>query len=202
MEKENSMKETGLDEKEVANQDQNRSSKSKQDIKMDKEHQAKQEAKAEKTEEVSDLEKISRKLDDQKEKFLRLYSEFENFKRRTGKEKIELIKTANEDLVADLLPILDDFERAGKAAQEENGESSVPDGYKLIRSKLLKVLEQNGLKPMEDKVGSEFNADLHQAISQYPTSDKKLKGKIIEITEKGYYLGDKVIRFAKVVIGS
>ena len=192
-----------MDENEVVNQDQSNTPKSKQEIKKEKkEIKEKEEAKAKETKEVSELEKISGELGVQKDKFLRLYSEFENFKRRTSRERIDLIKTANEDLIIALLPILDDFERAEKANQDNNGEGSVPDGFKLIQSKLLKILEQNGLKPMDDQIGSEFNADLHEAISQYPAPEKKLKGKIIDIIEKGYYLGEKVIRFAKVVIGS
>ncbi len=134
-----------------------------------------------------------------KDKYIRLYSEFENFRRRTAKEKMEMAQTANEQVIKALLPVLDDFERADKSIQDRSNKDI--EGYTLIFNKFKKVLEQSGVKPMELGAGSEFNADLHEAITQIP-ADGKLKGKIVDVVEKGYLLNDKVIRFAKVVIGN
>jgi molecular chaperone GrpE len=136
-----------------------------------------------------------------KDKYIRLYSEFENFRRRTSKEKIDMIKSANEDVILSLLPVVDDFERAQKAFQDIEGNDPVKEGINLIQNKLYKTLESKGLKPM-DAMGKEFNSDLHEAITQSPAPSDDLKGKIIDVLEKGYYLNDKVIRHAKVVIGS
>ena len=142
-------------------------------------------------------------LSDAKDKFIRLYSEFENFRRRTSKEKLELISTANEGLLSDLLPVIDDFERALLSLEKENSVSeSVVEGIKLIYNKFISVTAQNGLKLMEINPGDEFDSDLHDAIARIPVEDKKLSGKIIDVTEKGYFLGEKVIRHAKVVIGA
>ena len=152
--------------------------------------------------ELAGVEKIKDELEDVKDKYLRLYSEFENFRRRTAKERMELVKTANEDLVLSLLPVVDDFERAQKALEETNQPKETLEGYQLIYNKLYKSLEQKGLKKIEVEKGSEFDTELHDAISQMPAPEDGLKGKVIDVVEKGYYLGDKVIRFAKVVIGS
>lgn len=151
---------------------------------------------------VSEIARIEGELGETKDKYLRLYSEFENFRRRTSKEKLDLIKTANEDLMIALLPIIDDFERADKSFSEKEDKEGLFEGYKLIHNKLQKILEQKGLKAMEIEKGDEFDSEVHEAISQYPVEEKDLKGKIIDVIEKGYYLGDKVIRFAKVVIGA
>jgi molecular chaperone GrpE len=136
-----------------------------------------------------------------KDKYIRLYSEFENFRRRTSKEKIDMIKAANEDVILSLLPVVDDFERAQKAFQDIEGNDPLKEGINLIQNKLYKTLESKGLKPM-DALGKDFNSDLHEAITQSPAPSEDLKGKIIDVLEKGYYLNDKVIRHAKVVIGS
>jgi len=148
----------------------------------------------------AELKQFQYDLSDAKDKYLRLYSEFENFRRRTAKEKLELIQTASEKLVVSLLPILDDFERAEKAFQ--GTESKELEGFLLIYNKYKKVLDQAGVKPMDLKAGSDFNADLQEAITQIPAPDEKLKGKVVDVVEKGYLLNEKVIRFAKVVIGS
>jgi molecular chaperone GrpE len=150
---------------------------------------------------VDETEVLKKELAEQKDKYLRLYSEFENFRRRTAKEKMDLLKTANEDALVSLLPILDDFERAMKSIQETKDIDAVKEGINLIYTKLLKTLESKGLKSMETK-GKDFNPDLHEAITQVPAASEKLKGKVVDELEKGYYLNDKVIRFAKVIIGS
>src|SRR5690606_8177487 len=126
--------------------------------------------------------------------------EFENYRRRTSKERLDLIKSASEVVITDLIPVVDDFERALKS-QETNLES-LREGNELIYSKLYKVLESRGLKSMGDLVGTDFDAETQEAITMIPAPSEEMKGKIIEVVEKGYTLGDKVIRYAKVVIGS
>jgi molecular chaperone GrpE len=144
-------------------------------------------------------EKLQAELAEQKDKFIRLYSEFENFRRRTAKEKLDLIQSANEQLIKTLLPVVDDFDRAEKSFRDKNDKEL--EGFILIHNKFKKVLEQSGVKLMEVKTGSDFNPDLHEAITQIP-SDEALKGKVVDVIESGYLLFDKVIRFAKVVVGS
>lgn len=152
--------------------------------------------------EVDELTALKAEVEESKDKYLRLYSEFENFRRRNAKERLELIKTANEDLVTALLPVLDDFERAIKAMGDQEESQAVQEGVILIQNKLIKVLEQKGLKAMDDLQGSAFDADIHEAITQIPAPEESLKGKIVDVIEKGYYLNEKVIRYAKVVIGA
>lgn len=151
------------------------------------------------TQDVS-VEKLQSELSEQKEKFIRLYSEFENFRRRTAKEKLELIQSANEQLIKNLLPVVDDFDRAEKSFKDKNEKEL--EGFFLIHNKFKKIISQAGVGVMEVKPGSEFNPDLHEAITQIPTPDETLKGKVVDVIESGYLLNDKVIRFAKVVVGS
>ena len=146
------------------------------------------------------VDKLQSELADQKDKFIRLYSEFENFRRRTAKEKLDLIQSANEQLIKTLLPVIDDFDRAEKSFKDKNEKEL--EGFFLIHNKFKKILEQAGVKLMDVKPGSEFNADLHEAITQIPSDDESLKGKVVDVVESGYLLNDKVIRFAKVVVGS
>ncbi|MBC8112431.1 MAG: nucleotide exchange factor GrpE [Verrucomicrobia bacterium] len=136
-------------------------------------------------------------ISEQKDKYLRLYADFENFRKRVARERIELIDTANEHLMQAIVPIIDDFERAMKVMQT----SSEKEGIQLIYNKLYRSLEQKGLKPME-VIGHVFDLDLHEAITQVPAPTEDMKGKVIDEVEKGYFLGEKVIRFAKVVIGN
>ena len=141
-------------------------------------------------------------LTEQKDKYLRLYSEFENYRRRTAREKLEMIKTANEDLVKDMLSVLDDFDRADDAFEKNPGDvKALKEGLDLIAGKFRKVLEQKGVKEMDSKQGTAFDPEVHEAITQIPAPSKKLKGKIVDTVEKGYYLDEKVVRYAKVVIG-
>jgi molecular chaperone GrpE len=151
--------------------------------------------------ELSETQVLQNEVTELKDKFLRLYSEFENFRRRTVKEKMEFFKTANEEMLVSLLPIVDDFERAMKSFNATKEVEPIKEGINLIHNKLYKTLESKGLKPM-DSVGKEFNSELHEAISQVPASSEEMKGKVVDEVEKGYYLNDKVIRFAKVIIGS
>ncbi len=136
----------------------------------------------------------------EKDKFLRLFAEFENYKKRTTKERIELFKTAGQDLMTSMLPIMDDFDR-GLAEIKKSKDKELLKGMQLISDKLKKTLEQKGLSIMNVRAGDAFNADIHEAITQIPAPSAKLKGKVIDCIESGYKLGDKIIRYPKVVIG-
>ena len=137
---------------------------------------------------------------EEKDKFLRLFAEFENYKRRTAKERIELFSTASEEVMVSLLPILDDFDRASAEIEKDN-DNEIFKGVLLIKNKLFDSLESKGLALIEVNKGDEFNADDHEAVTQIPAPSKKMEGKIIDVIEKGYKLGEKVIRYPKVVIG-
>lgn len=140
------------------------------------------------------------KYNELNDRFLRLYAEFENFRRRSNKERLDLITTANAGLLKDLLPIMDDFERAianNTTAEDIDG---VKEGFNLIFSKFKNTIESKGVKQMEAK-GQAFDSEFHEAIANVPVTDEKQKGKVIDDVEKGYLLGEKVIRYAKVVVG-
>ena len=145
-------------------------------------------------------EDLKVELQEAKDKYLRLYSEFENYRRRTSKEKIEMIDSANKDLLKEILPISDDFERAIKSSSDLKNIID-EEGVNLIYQKLKGILEKHNLKKMDIKVGDDFNSEIHEAITSTP-SDKKLKGKIVDVIEDGYMIGEKILRFGKVVIGS
>jgi molecular chaperone GrpE len=146
------------------------------------------------------LKKFQDELAEAKDKYVRLYAEFENHRRRTAREKLDMIQGANEVLLKSLLPVMDDFERAEKSFKDKNDKEA--EGFFIIHNKFKKVLDQSGIKVMETKTGDEFNPDLHEAITSIPVPDPKLAGKIVDVVEKGYLLGEKVVRFAKVVTGS
>lgn len=152
-------------------------------------------------EELSDSENKDIEIQELKDKHLRLYSEFDNFRRRTQKEKLELYKTAGEDIFKALLPVMDDFERAKKSMEETNDYDSLKVGVDLIYNKFLHLFKSNGLEPMTDIVGSDFDSEIHEAITQIPAPSDDLKGKVVDVVEQGYTLKEKVIRFAKVVVG-
>ena len=137
----------------------------------------------------------------EKDKYLRLFAEFENYKKRTSKERIDLFKTANQEVMTALLPILDDFERALTHIEDDKEAEELRKGVLLIYQKLVKTLEQKGLAIIEVNAGDAFDSDTHEAITQIPAPSEKLKGKIIDCVEKGYKLGDKIIRHPKVVVG-
>ncbi|MBU2940241.1 nucleotide exchange factor GrpE [Lacinutrix sp. C3R15] len=153
------------------------------------------------TQELSVEEQLQVELKQEKDKFLRLFAEFENYKKRTSKERIELFKTASQDVMVSLLPIIDDFERAITHIDEDKEAEELRKGVHLIYQKLLSTLEQKGLEAIKVEKGDAFNADDHEAITQIPAPSEDLKGKVIDVVEKGYRLGEKVIRFPKVVIG-
>tara|TARA_B100000963_G_scaffold221262_1_gene192865 strand:+ start:4064 stop:4555 length:492 start_codon:yes stop_codon:yes gene_type:complete len=140
---------------------------------------------------------VEEKFVELNDKHLRLFAEFENFKKRTAKERMDLYKTAGESILTALLPILDDFERSIKANQKQEDE-----GVVLIHNKLKSILETKGLKAMQDPVGEELNTDYHEAITNIPAPSDNMKGKIIDVVEKGYFLNEKVIRYAKVVVAN
>ncbi len=157
-------------------------------------------SKKEEEKEVDPLTALQSNFDKEKDRNLRLFAEFENFKKRTTKEKIELYKTASEGLMTAILPVLDDFDRA-LSEIEKSKDNSHYTGIALINNKLKETLKSKGLTEVETKSGDVFNADNHEAITQIPAPSDDLKGKIVDVVEKGYALGDKIIRFPKVVIG-
>ncbi|SRR5690606_6128568 len=146
-------------------------------------------------------EKLQEDLANEKDKFLRLFAEFENYKKRTTKERIDLFKTANQEVLQAMLPVLDDFDRAWSQISKSEDEALVK-GVELIHEKLKSTLKSKGLEVVEVKVGDTFDADFAEAITQIPAPSDELKGKIVDVIEKGYKLGDKIIRFPKVVIGN
>lgn len=146
------------------------------------------------------VDELKVEIEKEKERYLRLFAEFENYKKRTTRERIEMFKTAGEDIMKSLLPVLDDFERALKEL-EKSEDDGLFTGVKLINNKLRETLKSKGLEPIEVKMGDSFDAETHEAITQIPAPEKKLKGKIIDVVERGYTLGDKIVRYPKVVIG-
>lgn len=146
------------------------------------------------------LLELQKEVEAGKDRYLRTFAEFENYKRRTEREKIELYKTAGADILKSLLPVLDDFERALKEI-EKSGDQDLATGVLLISNKLQETLRAKGLEKMDIRAGDDFNADRHEAVTQIPAPEKKLIGKIVDIIENGYTLGDKIIRYPKVIIG-
>jgi len=156
--------------------------------------------KEDKKEELSEVDQLKNEVEKEKDKFLRLFAEFENYKRRTSKERVELFKTAGQEVMQAMLPVLDDFDRA-LVEIEKSKDKELLKGVELINNKLRETLKSKGLTPMNVKEGDKFDADLHEAITQIPAPNKKLKGKIVDVVERGYTLGEKIIRYPKVVTG-
>jgi len=150
--------------------------------------------------EESALEKVKDELKEAGDKYLRLAAEFDNFKRRNAKERVELIQTAGRDVITDLLEIIDDYERAEKQLESSEDVQQIKEGVSLIFNKLKNKLQAKGLKPMQS-INKEFNPDLHEAITEIPSPSEDLKGKVLDEVVRGYYLNDKLIRHAKVVVG-
>ncbi len=181
----------------------NKIKEKKEDKTLDEMQETEQEPQHDKEaieEEVKEIEKLNLELSEANEKFLRIYSEFENFRKRNARERLDLIQTAGEDIIASILPVIDDFERAIHFNEESADLSAIKKGTVLIHQKLMNILEQRGLKQIEPK-GEKFDTELHEAVAKIPAPSKRKKGKIIDVVEKGYRLGDKVIRFPKVVVG-
>ena len=164
----------------------------KKESKKDKGHK--------KTKTEEQLEKTEEELLELKDKHIRLQAEFDNYRKRTLKERMELLKTASESLLISILPVIDDFDRAMQTMDTVKEDSHLKDGVNLIYTKFQDFLKQNGVKEIEAK-GKEFDTDLHEAITKIPAPSEDLKDKIVDVVQKGYYLNDKVIRFSKVVIG-
>ena len=148
----------------------------------------------------SETEKLKAELQEQKEKYLRLVAEFDNFRKRNARERVELINTASKDVLVSLLEVLDDTDRAEKQIESTNDVPTIREGIRLVFGKLRNTLTAKGLKSF-NVVGSEFNPDQHEAITEIPAPKEELKGKVLDQVEKGYYLNDKIIRFPKVVVG-
>jgi len=146
-----------------------------------------------------ELEKMKTELDEQKDKYLRLFAEFDNFKRRTAKERMELFQTAGKDVIVSMLEVMDDCDRAEKQMQTSDDIASIKEGIGLVFSKLRSTLSNKGLKAMQS-INTEFDVEKHEAITEIPAAHD-MKGKVVDEVEKGYYLNDKIIRFAKVVVG-
>ncbi|MFM2439312.1 MAG: hypothetical protein RLZ16_309 [Bacteroidota bacterium] len=152
------------------------------------------------TEPISELDQLKADLADQKDKFLRLLAEFENFKRRTAKERIDLIQTAGKDVIVSLLDVLDDCDRAEKQLNTSDDIAVQREGIQLVFNKMRSTMQAKGLVAMES-VNKDFNVELHEAITEIPAANNKMKGKVVDEVTKGYFLNDKIIRFAKVVVG-
>ena len=183
-----------LKQEEALNQDGGKEEKQSADKEAPKTKKAKKKTK---DDEINELKIQNAELND---KFLRLFSDFDNYRKRTNVEKIELIKTASKNVIEGLLPVLDDFDRGLQAFEEQKVNKETIHGVELIRSKLFNFLSQKGLEPM-DSQGKEFDTDWHDAITQIPAPSKDLKGKVVDVVQKGYLLNGTIIRHAKVVVG-
>ncbi|MEP7143408.1 MAG: nucleotide exchange factor GrpE [Ferruginibacter sp.] len=148
----------------------------------------------------SAVDKLQSELDEQKDKYIRLFAEFDNFKRRNAKERVELIQTAGKEVITSLLDVLDDCDRAEKQMQASNDLKQVKEGIQLVFGKLRNTLQSKGLKAMES-INTDFDVEKHEAITEIPSPVPELVGKVVDEVQKGYYLNDKIIRFAKVVVG-
>ncbi|KPL15520.1 MAG: molecular chaperone GrpE [Bacteroides sp. SM23_62] len=193
-------------EKENIKDPQKKANKDGEEKKVDGQKQKSAEARPKSTrtrkkpEESSKLKAFQQELQEQKEKYLRLSADFDNYRKRTMKEKIELTKQAGEEIFARILPVLDNLERAMKSVEEAQDLEAVKEGMHLIYNMFKEYLQQQGVKEIE-AMHQEFNTDVHDAVTKIPAPDKKLKGKVVDVIERGYFLNDKVLRYAKVVIG-
>jgi molecular chaperone GrpE len=148
----------------------------------------------------SEIEKLQSEVQELKDKYLRQAAEFENFKKRTARERVEMIQTAGKEVIASLLEVLDDADRAEKQLQTSNDVNAIKEGIQLVFNKLRTIMQSKGVKPMQT-IGTEFNPDQHEAITEIPAPTEEMKGKVIDEVQKGYLMNDKIIRFAKVVVG-
>ena len=180
-------------------QEQNIAPETNEEPKVDSEH-AKHERKRRherhRDESAQKVQEMGEKLAEMNDKYVRLYSEYENYRKRTNMEKADLILNGGKEVVKAILPVVDDMERALQAMADEEG---AKEGVQLIYNKLMNILSQKGLKPIEAK-GAKFDENLHEAVTQFPASEESQKGTVIDVVEKGYYLNDKVLRYAKVVV--
>lgn len=171
------------------------------EVEVSEKETATQDKKSKKESKKSALEQAQEDLAAEKDKFLRLFAEFENYKKRTSKERVELFKTAGQEVISALLPVMDDFDRAIKELSKSQ-DNELFKGVELINGKFVSILTQQGLEVVEVLQGGDFDADIHDAVTQIPAPSEDLKGKIVDVIEKGYRLGDKIIRHPKVVVGN
>ena len=150
---------------------------------------------------AGELESLQKELDAEKEKFLRLFAEFENFRKRTARERTDMFRTAGQEVIVSLLPVLDDFDRAMKELNKSGDEAAL-QGVALIHNKFRETLKNKGLEEISVAEGDTFDAEVHEAVTQIPAPDKRLKGKVVDVIEKGFTLGDRIIRHPKVVVGN
>jgi len=196
-EKDINMDDVSFEEADNSNQDE----QGQDHAAEDKKPSAKKSSKHKKDKAEKEIEALEEKNQELNDKYLRLYSEFDNYRKRTQKERLELLKNASQDIITELLPVLDDFDRAMKSfSVGQNNEESLK-GIELIYNKLLNLLTQKGLEPM-NAMGKDFDTDFHEAITNIPAADESQKGKVVDVIQKGYLLNGKIIRFAKVVVGS
>ena len=188
------------------NKDKIRNEEINEDIRKETENETSQNEGVDEINELEEAESLPKEdqLEEEvtslKDKYTRLFAEFDNYKKRTAKEKVDLLQSAGKDVITKLLPVLDDLDRAMAAMGEDEGSSSVREGVELIHAKLYRFLEQEGVKAM-DALGKAFDPDFHEAITTIPAPSDDLKDKIVDVIEKGYFLNGKVLRYAKVVIG-
>ena len=166
-----------------------------------KKEKPKSEKKSRKLKSEKKVEELTEKNEELNDRYLRLYSEFDNYRKRTNKERLDLLKSASQELVVDLLPVLDDFDRAINAMEVQGADQETKEGVELVYNKLFGILSQKGLEPM-NSMGKDFDTDFNEAITNIPAPSEDMVGKVVDVIEKGYLLNGKIIRFAKVVVGS
>ncbi len=190
-----------MEEKEVKEQEEQMQKQEQDTQEQDTQEQINDILEKEEQEEEKELNSLGEKLVEINDRYLRLYSEFENYRKRTNKERLEIIENASEGLIKEILPIIDDFERALQNMENQTEETikNTQEGMNLIYKKLVSALEKKGLKPINAK-GEKFDENLHEAVSQIPAQNQEDKGKVFEEVQKGYYLNNKVIRYSKVVV--
>ena len=193
------MSEEHIDDVTFENQEDNQPESKKEET--EKKEKTESKKKGRKSKADKKLGELQEKYDDLNDKYLRLYSEFDNYRKRTNKEKLDTLKSASADVITDLLPVLDDFDRAMKAMDDHGADEESIKGVELIYNKFKNILTQKGLEPM-DSMGKEFDTDYHEAVTNIPAPSDDLKGKVVDVIEKGYLLNGKIIRFAKVVVGN
>ncbi len=186
-----------MDEKATADNTQEATSHENENIQNE---EANEDGMSDTSENDDALTELQKKYDTVNDKFLRLYSEFENFRRRTAKEKLEAFKTDGADIAKELLPILDDFDRAVASNENSEDPETLKEGFVLIHHKLLRILQNKGLKPM-DSHEQPFDTEYHDAITNIPAPTEDLKGKVVDVAEKGYFYNDTILRHAKVIVG-
>lgn len=195
------MSEEHIDDVTFEDQEENSSEDQDVESKDDKNEKSGSSKKNKKSKSDKKIVELTEKNEELNDKYLRLYSEFDNYRKRTQKEKLDILKNASEDLIIDLLPVLDDFDRAMKAMDDHNADEETKKGVELIYNKFKNILIGKGLEPM-DSIGKEFDTDYHEAVTNIPAPSEDMKGKVVDVIEKGYLLNGKIIRFAKVVVGS